>query len=278
MIRRMQPGDLPAALKLTQAEQWSHRLEDWQFHHRLGHGWVECSDAGALLATATWWAYGESFGAIGLVVVDRSQQGKGIGRRLMDTLIDDAGSRSLQLIATTAGLKLYRQCGFREAGVIEQRQGIVSPLLPLPPSADGTTVRAATAQDVESLVNLDTAAFGAPRRTIINQLLVEGSGLLAAVDGRPAGFAMTRQAGRGTLIGPLVADSEAVAIMLVARLLSAGTGFIRIDIPGDAPQLARWLDAAGLVAVDRVTSMLRGVWLKAQANVRTFGLVSQALG
>lgn len=277
MIRRMQPDDLPAALKLTQAEGWPHRLEDWQFHHRLGHGWVECGEDGALLGTATWWAYGENFGFIGLVVVDRAHQGKGIGRRLLDTIIDEAGARSLQLIATSAGLKLYRQCGFREAGLIEQRQGIVSPQPSLPPPA-GTTVRAIQADDFETLVGLDANAFGAPRRQVIGQLLSEGSGVLSTRDGRPTGFAMARQGGRGTLLGPLVADSESLAIALVSRLLSASIGFTRIDIPGDAQQLARWLDTAGLVAVDRVNAMLRGARPEAQANVRTFGLVSQALG
>lgn len=277
MIRRMQPADLAAALKLTQAEQWSHRLEDWQFHSRLGHGWVECGDDGALLGTATWWAYGESFGTIGLVVVDRSQQGKGIGRRLMDTIIDDAGSRSLQLIATTAGLKLYRQCGFREVGTIEQRQGIVAPRPPLAPP-DGVTVRAVTANDLETLVSLDTAAFGALRRQVIHQLLIEASGIVAMTDGRTTGFAMARPAGRGISIGPLVAESETLAITLVSQLLSTITGLARIDIPSDAQQLARWLDSVGLVAVDHVTLMRRSGWPNAQANMRTLGLVSQALG
>lgn len=277
MIRRMQPGDLPAALKLTRAEQWSHRLEDWQFHYGLGQGWAEYGDDGALLGTATWWAYGERFGTIGLVLVDRSQQGKGIGRRLMDTLIDDAGSRSLQLIATTAGLKLYKQCGFREAGIIEQRQGIVSPRPALPPP-DDATVRAVTANDLETLVCLDAAAFGAPRRQVISELLVEASGVVAAVNGRPTGFAMARQAGRGVLIGPLVADNESTAIVLVSHLLSTITGFARIDIPAEAQQLARWLDGVGLVSVDQVTVMRRSAWPNAQASMRTLGLASQALG
>ena len=70
-IRRMQASDLPAALKLTQAENWSHRLEDWEFHYRLGRGWVACDEEGKLVGTILWWPYGKEFGTVGLVVVDR---------------------------------------------------------------------------------------------------------------------------------------------------------------------------------------------------------------
>ncbi len=275
-IRRMDPVDLPAALQLTQAVQWSHRLEDWQFHYRLGRAWASYDDDDTLLGTATWWSYGEHFGSIGLVVVDGSQQGKGIGRRLMETLIDDAGARSLQLVATQAGLKLYQQCGFREVGLIEQRQGTLSSPVAMPPT--NALMRAATADDLKALRTLDAAAVGAPRHELIQHLLTVGSGFVATLDGQPVGFVIKRPAGRGTLIGPVVADSESLAIALVAKALNSSTGFVRIDIPSSAEPLARWLDTVGLVKVDTVTAMRRGDAPDSHSGVRTFALASQAFG
>ncbi|NPC57712.1 hypothetical protein [Caenimonas soli] len=38
--RRMNADDLPSANGLTQVLRWAHRLEDWQFLHRLGAGFV----------------------------------------------------------------------------------------------------------------------------------------------------------------------------------------------------------------------------------------------
>jgi GNAT superfamily N-acetyltransferase len=277
-VRRLQPDDLPAALKLTQAVQWSHRLEDWQFHSRLGRGWVASDVNGAMLGTATWWSYGEHYGSIGLVLVDGSQQGRGIGRRLMETIIDDAGSRSLQLAATQAGLKLYQQLGFREVGRIEQRQGILSLPPEMPASSANIVLRAATTGDTETLQTLDAAAFAAPRHELIRHLLTVGSGFVAILDGHPAGFVITRQAGRGTLIGPVVADTESLAIALVAATLKSSSGFVRIDIPSSAEQLGRWLDTAGLVKVDTVTAMRRGNSPESNAGARTYALASQAFG
>jgi predicted N-acetyltransferase YhbS len=271
IMRHIQPGDLPAVLKLTQAAQWSHRLEDLQFHQRLGRGWVACDADHPMLGTATWWSYGERHGSVGLVLVDPSQQGKGIGRRLMDTIIDDAGTRSLQLVATQAGLKLYKQCGFREVGLIEQRQGVLSS--PVAAPSTNAEIRAATTSDIEALAALDAATMGAPRRELLQQLLTVGSGFI-----HPTGFVIKRQAGRGTLIGPVVADTDSLAIDLVAKALNSSTGFVRIDIPSSAEQLARWLDTVGLVKVDTAAAMCRGDAPASNTGARTYALVSQAFG
>jgi GNAT superfamily N-acetyltransferase len=277
MMRPMRRDDLPWALELTQAEKWSHRLEDWEFHFRLARGWVACTDDGKPVGTASWWAYGPGFGTIGLVLVDRQQQGKGIGRQLMNKIIDDAGARTLQLVATKAGLKLYRDCGFRDVGSIEQRQGIPLPGPRACPPCEAM-LRAVTKEDLPALIELDAAAIGAPRIPVIESALAAGSGVIAEHGGRAIGFALMRPSGRGTTIGPLVANDERLAIALANQLMERQDGFIRIDVPSDARQLAAWLDAAGLVRVDEVTTMVRGASPEPRARMRTYGLVSQAIG
>lgn len=276
MIRRMQAGDLASALKLTQAVNWAHRAEDWECHYRMGHGWVVCDDDDALLGTASWWAYGDALGSVGLVIVDGNQQGKGIGRQLMDAIIEDAAPRALQLVATSAGLKLYRQCGFKESGGIEQHQG--APTLRSPVAMpSGVALRFVTANDHALLSDLDASAFGAPRHQVIKSILTVGTGVLAEQDGRPTGFALMRPAGRGTTIGPVVARDEAHAIDLIAQLLNISIGFTRIDISADSKELAAWLDTVGLERVDQVTTMVRGARPMPRSGLKTFGLVSQAL-
>lgn len=274
--RRMELRDLEAGLKLTQAQRWSHRLEDWEFHLRLGRGWVVCDADDRPIGTALWWAYGEEFGAAGLIVVDPQQQGKGIGRRLMSTVLNDAGPRALQLVATQAGLKLYRQCGFRERGGIAQHQGVPRAVAPVAPPPGGV-LRSVRREDLASLCELDAAAFGALRRNVINAVFEAGQGVVAERDGGLTGFALMRQSGRGTLIGPLVAGDARLATALVSHLLNRTAGFVRIDVPTDAPDLGAWLEGAGLVCVDRVTTMVRGIPPEVRADTRVFALVSQAL-
>jgi hypothetical protein len=101
--------------------------------------------------------------------------------------------------------------------------------------------------------------------------------VLAVRDGRPIAYALARQSGRGTVIGPIVAPDESLAIALIADQLKSNGGFARVDIPTDAVKLAEWLEAAGIPCVDRVTVMIRGEMPKRSSEERVFGLVSQAL-
>jgi GNAT superfamily N-acetyltransferase len=278
-LRRLEERDLDGALRLSQAERWSHRLEDWQFHFRLGRGWAACDDDGKVLGTASWWAYGEQFGTVGLVLVDQAHQGQGIGRQLMNVVMSDAGPRVLQLVATKAGLTLYQRCGFREHHGIGQHQGTATQIPAFAPLRD-TVLGTVSPDDLEAVCDLDTAASGADRRQLVSAVLNAGSGggVIAHRNGRLAGFALVRQSGRGMTIGPVVAEDEALAIALIAHQLNSNGSFTRVDIPADAKQLADWLETAGLVCVDQVTSMVRGNGREKRAEVRVFGLVSQALG
>jgi len=275
-IRRMQAEDLAAGLRLTQAQSWAYRLEDWSFHFRLGRGWVACDPGGRVLGTALWWPYGERFATIGLVIVGRDQQGKGIGRRLMDVVMSDAGSRTLQLVATTAGRKLYRQCGFREVSGIFQQQGLVV-AAPLPEDVRGDVLRKVTRDDIATIARWDATAFSSHRQHIVETILETGDGLLAERDGRLAGYALARRAGRGTTVGPVVAEDEILAIELIAGALERAGGFCRLDVPADATRLSAWLETVGLKRVDQAAVMTRGTALPRQGTARVFGLVSQAL-
>jgi GNAT superfamily N-acetyltransferase len=278
-LRRLEARDLAGALRLSQAERWSHRMEDWEFHYRLGRGWVACDADGKVLGTASWWTYGDRFGTVGLVLVDQAHQGQGIGRQLMNVVMSDAGPRVLQLVATDAGLTLYQRCGFSERYAIGQHQGTATQVPAVAPLAD-TVLRSVSPTDLEALCDLDAAAFSANRRQVVSAVFNAGGGVgvLAHRNGRLAGFALARQSGRGTVIGPVVAEDQSLAIALLAYQLETTRGFTRVDVPADAAQLSDWLETAGLVCVDHVTTMVRGDSPERHAEARVFGLVSQALG
>ncbi|MBW4050032.1 MAG: GNAT family N-acetyltransferase [Proteobacteria bacterium] len=274
--RRMQPEDLAEGLRLTQAESWSYRLEDWSFHFRLGNGWVACDAGGQVLGTALWWPYGEQFATVGLVVVDRHHQGKGIGLRLMNAVMEDAGGRSLQLVATRAGMRLYEQCGFREHGAICQYQGMATAAT-LPLQAGTAILGAVTSTDLATIAHWDANAFGTDRTSVLAAVLAGGEGVLASRHGHLAGYALAREAGRGTTIGPVVAEDETLAIEMVARLLQRRSGIIRLDVPADATVLREWLASSGIARIDCAAVMIRGTPTPHRNGARVLGLVSQAL-
>lgn len=275
-IRRMQPEDRDAAVRLTQAEGWPHRREDWDFHCLLGQGWIASIADGAIVGTILWWSYGSAAGAAGLLVVDHRYRGNGIGRRLIEAIIDEAGPRTLQSVATRSGIKVLDTLGFRKIGMVQQWQGI--PLSILTEEPTDLTLRKADQTSLPSLCELDEWAFGAKRFELLASILTQNDGVLAEKDGQLVGFGLIRPAGRGMVIGPVVASDESIATTIVSRLLTIDASFTRIDIPANANGLAEYLQQSGLILVDQAPVLKLGEDMSGDQSCRSFAMASQSLG
>ena len=274
-LRPMHAGNLAAMHGLAQQMSWPHRAEDCAQLLALGAGIAAVDGDGSTIGVGLRWSFGRDVGTIGLVLVAPDRQGRGIGRALMNALIADSGSRTLMLNATAEGLPLYEKLGFVSTGLVRQHQG--RPFV-LPPAPD-VPLRRVLPADHAALCALDAAVFGADRSELIDRLLASGDAWLVDRAGQPAGFAVLRAFGRGMIIGPVVASNEDEAIALVAAATKAApSGVLRADIPANAEDLAAWLTAAGLPAIDTVTVMLRGSWPATWQGLQRYGLALQAWG
>lgn len=277
-LRPVHAGDLAAMHGLVRQMSWPHRAEDCAQLLAFGAGTVAVDESGLTVGVGLRWSFGRDVGTIGLVLVAPDRQGRGIGRALMQALIADSGSRALMLNATAEGLPLYEKLGFVSTGFIQQHQGRLTEEPALPPTP-AVPVRRAVPADHAALCALDAAAFGADRSALVSRLLADGDAWMVDRAGRPAGFAVLRTFGRGAIIGPIVAPGEDEAIALAgAAAKAAPPGVLRVDILAQAERLGAWLTAAGLPAVDTVTTMLRGRWPAPQKGPQRFGLALQAWG
>lgn len=276
VLREMQEADLEAALSLSQAVHWPHRLADWQFAFGLGRGVVAERD-GDVVGCALSWDWGASHATLGLVIVDPKCQGRRIGFRLLQVLLADLGDRSVLLHATAEGRGLYERLGFVRTGEVRQHQG-QAPSAPLVALDPGWRLRPSDHADAEALIELDAAARGMPRAALMRELLSASDTVVLDHEGQRRGFAMLRRFGRGLIIGPVVAPDALGAKALIAHLVGVSAGkFVRIDIDFDSG-LAEWLESLGLMRVDGPTEMVRGPVPAVTPGVRRFALVTQALG
>ncbi len=257
---------------------WPHRVEDVQLLFEAGHGVVACDAAGELIGTAMAFPIGADAASLGMIIVSPRHQRMGIGRRLMDAICPPDDPREWRLNATSEGYRLYEALGFEPAGEIVQLQGIVQKAT-IPTSVSDIRVRPLVASDQPAVAALDDTAHGG-RRTAVHILLSrETDGAIVELGGRAAGFALRRRFGRGHVIGPVIAESEAVGTALVAHEIAALMGsFTRVDIPHEATELRRWIETCGLVQVDRVTAMIKSRRPVVPPRERVFGLLSQTLG
>jgi predicted N-acetyltransferase YhbS len=281
-LRALRAADLPAAHALSEEVRWPHRLVDWQFAFELGDGLVAERD-GEIVGTGLRWRWGPRHATVGMVIVAQRCQGRRIGQRLMQGLLEPLHDRTVLLHATPEGRGLYERLGFVQIGEVRQHQGqaVQGPLIALEP---GTRLRPGSRRDAARIAALDTAAAGMPRDALLRKLLDAGDTVVLDRDGAPQGFAILRRFGRGQVIGPVVAPDAGSARALISHWVNLHAGrFVRIDTDF-ACGLTEWLESLGLERAGGPATMVRGPALIRGASVggdvvaRQYALVSQALG
>jgi predicted N-acetyltransferase YhbS len=277
-LKAMNETHLDAAFALTQRLKWPHRRADWQQALLLGDGLVAEED-GALVGTILFWRWGKEYATLGLVIVDDAQQGRGIGKQLMQAALAKLEGSNVRLHATAAGQPLYEKLGFVATGYVEQHQCRELAAVPAIPCGPQQRIRSAGVQDAAMLTALDRQAHGQHRPLLITHLLDSAERFVVLEEnGTAAGFASLRRFGHGYAIGPVVASNLANARLLVSELLSGMSGqFVRIDTDHSAG-LGPWLNELGLVEVDAPTTMVKGQpWQLESGGMQAFGLMSQAM-
>ncbi|WP_299408651.1 GNAT family N-acetyltransferase [uncultured Roseobacter sp.] len=266
---------LGQAHALSQAEGWPHLPNDWGNMIANGRGLGLMSE-GALIGTVLWWEQ-TTHATLGMVIVAAAHRQRGHGARLVTEALKQIGERNILLHATGAGLPGYARLGFVPVGIIHQHQGHAA----RPPLPDtDLDISRMSARDVTRIADVDKAARGWDRTDLLQALMQKGTCWAAARDGRIVGYALERHAGKGSIIGPIVADAPETAQALVTRALhTAKNAFFRIDSdPGLG--LCDWLEAIGLSKVDMGTTMLKGEQplIEPSVPVKLYGLASQAYG
>jgi len=275
-LRRLESGDLEAAHALSVAVNWPHRLDDWRFVAALGEGLVAERD-GKIVGTALGWHWGEARAILGMVIVAPEVQGRRIGQRLMQGLLEAAGERAVLLHATVAGRGLYERLGFVTIGEIRQHQGLAQQAPLIMPEA-GERLRPLGRNDAPRLVELDAQAGGMPRKAAIRALLEVAETVVLDRDGEAAGFAAIRRFGRGYAIGPVVAPDLRAAQALIGHWVNLhARKFVRIDVEAGGG-LTEWLESIGLRRVGMVAVMNRGPVPARAAGTGFYALLNQAVG
>jgi predicted N-acetyltransferase YhbS len=267
--------DIGTATALSREQAWPHREEDWALFLEAGEG-IVAERAGRVLGTVMAWRYGEDFATVGMVIVASDVQGQGLGRKLMEAMLDRLAGRTVVLNATAAGLPLYEKLGFVETGVIHQHQAI-APGVAVAEGISGGRVRTMNRSD-DGLGDLYSRASGLDRTALFETLAANAHTVVLTRDRQTVGFAQDRRFGRGWLVGPVVAPDPggAKALILHGLRTHAGT-FCRLDVTGDSG-LAEWLEEIGLPRVDSVKTMVRGRSPEPDPGISVHAIAAQALG
>ena len=194
-----------------------------------------------------------SIAGVGPLTVDPGVQDRGIGRRLMQHVLDRAttegraGVRLLQAAYHARSLSLYATLGFRVRDLCACMQGA-----PLGGTVSGYAVRVAREADLESCDQLCRLVHGYDRSTEVLEAIRQGTAMVVEHDGRITGYT-TAMGFFGHAVGE---TAEALKALIRAAPSFEAPGIL-VPIRG---QLFRWCLHQNLRVVQLMTLMSLGLY------------------
>lgn len=244
LIRPLTADDLDQAVAWAAAEGWNPGLADAPVFRAAdpdGFLGVFLPDD-SLAASISVVRYGDRFGFLGFYIVRPDLRGRGYGWRLWHAGMAHLGERTVGLDGVVAQQDAYRRSGFVFAHRNVRFGGplpVAGPRHPAVMAPEGALVDAVAAYDA--------ALFPGPRAEFVRSWVAGPSRrALAYVEGGAVrGYGVIRPCREGAKIGPLFADTPAIAAALASGLAGvAAGGPVFLDPP--EPNAAALALAAGL--------------------------------
>jgi len=269
-IRTLEKADLPTVIGWARAERFAPGVGDVAiYRHTDRQGlWVGCL-GGRPIGCIAGVRYNAEYGFIGLFLVQPDQRGKGYGRQLWAHALDHlSGLSCIGIEAAPDRVADYAGWGFTAASPTRrwQRVGPAGVDSSVDGSTESLTLIEGAAIPQRAVQAYDATREPSPRPHFLADWLGHPAGtVLALLDGNGAchGFGRIRpcllQPGEGWRIGPLLADSPALAQRLITALLERHPGVVLMDAPGGNPQADPLLQSLGFAVVGETLRMYRGV-------------------
>ena len=218
-VRTMTREELSLVIDWAAQEGWNPGIHDAEcFYATDPHGFFlaerEGIPAGALSAVV----YDDSFGFAGFYIVKPELRGRGVGHRLVQHASDYAGNRTVGSDAVVAQQDTYKSLGFHMAYRTIRHRGIASSkAIHIPGIIDLTTL------PFSYLTRYDRRMFPAERASFLRCWITQpGATALGFMKDRQlAGYGVIRKCRQGHKIGPLFADNDEIADILLQSLTAA---------------------------------------------------------
>ncbi|MBV6325080.1 GNAT family N-acetyltransferase [Duganella sp. HSC-15S17] len=232
-IRQMSEAELEVVLGWAEAEGWNPGLHDAAcFYAADPGGFLVGVMDGELVASIFAVKYGDSFGFIGGYIVKPAWRGRGHGWALWQAAMARLAGRNVGLDGVLAQQANYARSGFRLAhrnfryeGRGTGRPMDACPAIPLSALGD------------EEIRRYDRSFFPEERDRFLREWVGQRQHIALGIVGAQglAGYAVARPCRTGYKVGPLFADTPAVAEQLFASVL----GKLAPEVPVflDVPEL-----------------------------------------
>ncbi|GAA0383990.1 GNAT family N-acetyltransferase [Microbispora corallina] len=262
-VRRLGLDDVPRCLDLAQDRSWPREERKWRLLLEYGEGFgIDAPDGDGLAGTTILTRYGGTAAAVGMMLVASRYSGRGLGRRLLNHALAEAGDATVFLCATEYGRPLYEKLGFETVDMIHACVGRFD-------AGDGAhggsgrernaTRLAEPGRDLAALCALDAEVFGADRSGLLARLFDFAEQVrVAGRDGEITGYGASWRSGDRVFVGPVVAEDDETARALVTDLARDTDVRIRIDLGDRRTELISWISGHGVPQSSTTAFMVHG--------------------
>ncbi len=255
--RKMNHGDIPAALSLCRIAGWNQLSRDWEIFLQLNPDGCIVAEEDKVIGTIAAARYQGRFSWISMLLVDPAFRRQGIGMQLMrESLNTLTPGETARLDATPAGREVYLKLDFAEEYNLS-RMTLGS--IPRPVKSNGA--RPLVKNEISSLAESDGRIFGANRMELLEWLFDGASqyAFLVADKNEIKGYCFGRNGFNYTQIGPVIALDRGIAETLVLSVLSRCPDKpVVLDAPRFDPEWTTWLNTLGFTEQRPYTRMYRG--------------------
>jgi GNAT superfamily N-acetyltransferase len=191
---------------------------------------------------------------IGPITIDPEAQNRGVGRKLMQAVMDRArernfpGVRLVQASFHTRSLSLYATLGFDAREPLSVMQGPA-----IKKTMEGCSVRPATTADLEACNAVSMKVHGHHRGGDLSDSIPQGTAAVVERHGRITAYCSSL-----AFFGHAVAETNLDLQALIAA--ADGFGGSGILVPTRNAELFRWCLANGLRVVEPMTLMTIGLY------------------
>lgn len=261
---------------------WNQNVADWRFMLGAGRGFGCTGPNGTWQASALILPLGQKLAWISMVLVTRERRRGGLGTRLLKRCIDEVRSAGAVagLDATEQGRPIYLPLGFHDLYRISRWHfDRVKDAAVHPPA--NIKLRPVGPADLPKLALYDRPLTGMERPAILAHLALRQPGRAWIAEdeaGKITGFVLGREGRMATSLGPVVADSEAIALPLIAKAAAAAPGPFIIDVPEAHRAVRAWLEAQGATTPRGYMRMTLGEAKGLDDPAHLFALAGPELG
>lgn len=274
-VSTMRRAELDFAIAQAAREGWNPGLHDAEcFYQADPQGYLVAKRGDQALGCLSAVSYG-TFGFLGLYIVLPGYRGQGIGMQLWRNAMARLDGLCIGLDGVFERQAMYQQSGFQFAWRnLRYRWQSALPA----PAIDAIVPLAEI--PFEQLQHYDAPLFPAPRSAFLRAWIGQPDALTAAwrENGALHGYAVMRRCVDGWKIGPLFADSPAIADGLFRHLAAQALGQpVLLDVPEPNAAALDLVARHGMVQVFGTARMYCN-GMPALPLARIFGITSFELG